>query len=73
MEGDSEVSAALIGDIVGRLVISYFVVWVIMWLAVAKGDWRGATRCTRRWYGVVVVAVTFSLGLLTAMSRCPIV
>lgn len=66
-------SAVEIGSILGRLAVSYSIVWTFLWLFVAKRDWRHATLRTRRWYGVVAVFAIFSMGLITAASRITIV
>lgn len=62
-------SAISIGDLTGRLFISYLLVWALTWLAVARRDWRGAIRRTRSWYGITTVMLIFSLGLLINVSR----
>jgi hypothetical protein len=69
MEGELKMSGADIGNIVGRLFVSYVVVWIILWLTAGARDWRKTTRCTRRWYGILAVLIVFLTGVLTAMSR----
>lgn len=62
-------SAYLLGNLLGRLVMSYFIVWFVLWLFFAKRQWREAFRKTRRWYGVVAVAVVFLLGVFAVASQ----
>ena len=62
-------SDAVIGNVVGRFVISYLIVWALMWLSIARRDWRDAIRCTHRWQGAAIVLLVFSLGLLVTTSR----
>jgi hypothetical protein len=58
----------MLGNLGGRLAVSYLVIWLFMWLALSRRSWRGAFRCTHRWYGLTALLVTFSLGLFTATS-----
>jgi hypothetical protein len=62
------VTAYLLGNLLGRLVVSYLLVWIAC-LLFSRLNWREAFRHTHKWYGIVGVAVLFSLGLLTAMSK----
>lgn len=55
-------SLYLFGNLVGRLVLSYVIVWVVLFL-VARFDWRKAFRGTTRWYGILAVLVLFLLGI----------
>lgn len=59
-------SAYVVGNLMGRLLISYVVVFVAMLIA-SKTDWRRAFSRTHRWYGVAGVAAVFSVGLAVAM------
>lgn len=52
----------LFGNLVGRLVASYIIVWVVL-LLVGKLDWRKAFRGSLRWYGILAVLVLFLLGM----------
>ncbi len=55
-------SAYLIGNLIGRLIASYLVVWVVLFIA-TKFDWRLAFRRTHKWYGLLAIAALFLLGL----------
>ena len=61
-------TAYSIGNLVGRLVFSYLVVWMVC-LVFAKGDWRRAFRYSRSWKGIVGVAVVFLLGIAGGLSQ----
>ena len=56
--------AYVVGNLVGRLVLSYLVVWCVM-LAFVH-DWRIAVGRTRRSYGLVFMLVLFCIGLAAA-------
>ena len=62
-------SAYLIGNLFGRLVVSYAIVWVIVWLLFSHRRWRDAFRNTHRWYGLTIVAVIFLLGVFVSASQ----
>lgn len=55
-------NAYVVGNMMGRLVISYAIVWAGMLLA-SRIDWRTAFSRTHRWYGAASVAALFSIGL----------
>jgi hypothetical protein len=57
----------LAGNLLGRLVVSYLIVWIVM-LFVARFDWRAAFRRSIRWYGILATLALFLLGVLTAKS-----
>lgn len=52
----------LLGNLVGRLVASYLIVWLVL-LLIGKLDWRKAFRGTRRWYAILAVVVLFVVGI----------
>jgi Ca2+/Na+ antiporter len=56
-----------VGNLVGRLVLSYLVVWGLM-LIFSRVNWRLALRRSYRWYGVTMTLLLF-LGGLAAVSR----
>jgi formate/nitrite transporter FocA (FNT family) len=62
-------SAAILGNILGRLAISWFLVWTFVWLVTPKKNWREAARRTCRGYGIASVLTLFLLGLLTSFVR----
>ncbi len=58
--------AYVVGNLAGRLVLSYLVMWCLM-LAFSRADWRRALRRSYRWYGIALTLVFFSAGLVGAM------
>jgi hypothetical protein len=56
------VSLYLLGNLFGRLALSYAVVWLILFFA-ARFDWRLAFRRSSRWWAVLGVLVLFALGV----------
>lgn len=52
----------VVGNLIGRLLVSYFIVWLVC-LAGTRGDWRAALRRTRRWYAFMAVLFLFLAGL----------
>jgi len=46
--------AYVIGNLLGRLLFSYLLVWFICFLA-SRFNWRAAFRKTRRWWGILCV------------------
>ena len=59
-------TAYLVGNLLGRLFMSYVLVWLVVFLVFSKFDWRRAFTRTHRWYGVLAVAAVFFLGLIGA-------
>lgn len=58
----------LIGNLLGRLLASYLLVWLFN-LAIAKGQWKEATRRTRGPLGIVAIAIVFVLGVAGFLLR----
>jgi hypothetical protein len=56
-------SGYLIGNVIGRLIASYLIVWVAGLFA-SRFDWRGAFRKTHGVWGIASVVIIFLLGLL---------
>ena len=56
----------LFGNLLGRLVGSYVLVWLLMF-CIARFDWRRAFALTRKWYGIAAVAAIFALGTAVAV------
>jgi hypothetical protein len=53
----------ILGNLLGRAVLSYLLVWFVMWLFFSRMDVRQAFRRTYRWYGLLALAGIFSLGI----------
>jgi hypothetical protein len=51
-----------VGNLLGRLLLSYLIVWLVS-LVFARGDWRAAFRRTTRWYSILGVLILFVLGV----------
>jgi formate/nitrite transporter FocA (FNT family) len=64
-------NAAILGNLVGRLAISWFIVWTFVWLVTPKKNWREAVRRTWRGYGIAAVLALFVLGLLPTVASVP--
>ena len=62
-------SAYLVGNLVGRLLVSYALVWLVLWLLFSQRRWREAFRKTHRWYGLLTIAAVFLFGVLAAASK----
>lgn len=56
-------SAYLLGNLAGRLLVSYGMVWMVM-LLVSRIDWRNSFRRTHRWYGLASIATVYVLGMI---------
>jgi predicted PurR-regulated permease PerM len=56
----------LLGNFVGRLIMSFLIVWIV-WLLASRFDWRRAFARSRRWYSLVVVVAMALLGMGTAV------
>jgi hypothetical protein len=54
----------LLGNLLGRLVAAYLIVWVVS-LFVARFDWRAAFRHSRKWYAILAVVLLFVVGIAT--------
>jgi hypothetical protein len=61
-------SLYVFGNLFGRLVVSYLLVWVVL-LLIAKFDWRKAFRNSRRWYAIVAVLILFLIGIAAFDER----
>lgn len=55
-------SIALAGQIFGRLIISYLVVFILMFL-ISRFDFKKALYHTHRWYGFLTLMTIFLLGI----------
>ncbi|HEY0942442.1 MAG TPA: hypothetical protein VGE08_20280 [Steroidobacter sp.] len=62
-------SAYLLGNLLGRLVLSYALVWLLLCLTVARLNWREAFRRTNHWSGLSASITTFLIGLIAAQPN----
>lgn len=60
-------SSYALGNLAGRLFISYVMVWLVM-LIVSRIDWRSSLRRTHRWYGLTSIATVYALGMMAFVS-----
>lgn len=58
----------LIGNIIGRLALSYAITWLAIWLGLARLNWRDTFRRTRHWVSLTATTTIFLLGLMAAQS-----
>jgi hypothetical protein len=58
----------ILGNFVGRLLVSYALVWLVCW-AVSRFDWRLAFKRSKRWYSLLGVIALTLLGMVSALSR----
>lgn len=59
----------LIGNTLGRLVLSYAIIWIAMWFGLAKLRWRDAFRRTNHWTGLTATSIVFFIGLIAAQAN----
>ena len=57
----------VLGNLLGRALVSYVLVWIVCWLA-SRFNVRQAFRRSLRWYSLLAVAVLALLGLGAAIS-----
>lgn len=62
-------SVYLLGNLIGRFVLSYAVIWLIMWLMLAKLRWRDAFTRTNHWSGLVATTTIFLIGLIAGQPN----
>ena len=53
---------ALAGQIIGRIILSYLVVWLIMFF-VSRFNYKRAFYHAHRWYGFIILVIVFFLGM----------
>jgi uncharacterized membrane protein len=61
-------TAFVIANLLGRLLASYIIVWLVMFV-VSRFDWRTGFRKTHRCYGIVSIVIVFVLGVAGGASR----
>ena len=60
-------SAHILGNLLGRFVVSYALIWLVM-LILARFNWRDAFRRTHHWSGLVATTTIFLIGLIAAQA-----
>lgn len=58
----------LLGNFVGRLVVSYVIVWLVL-LAFSRLNWRQALARSRRWPAVLAVITLAILGMVSRVAQ----
>lgn len=61
-------NAYLLGNLMGRLAVSYVVIWFIVWVTIARLNWRDTFRRAHHWSGLVATVTLFLIGLIAAQS-----
>ena len=56
----------LLGNLIGRLLMSFILVWIV-WLLASRFDWRKAFARSKRWYSLVVVFALSVLGVASTV------
>lgn len=62
-------TAYIIGNVLGRVALSYAAVWLAIWLGLAKLNWRDAFRRTNQRTGLTATTTFFLLGLIAAQAN----
>jgi hypothetical protein len=62
-------TAYIIGNVIGRLALSYAIIWVAVWLGLARRSWRDAFRRTNHWMGLTSITTLFFLGLIAQSAH----
>jgi len=58
----------ILGNLVGRTVISYLLVW-LFYLLINKFKWRIAFKQSTRWYSWLIILLMTLLGLGASFAR----
>ncbi len=57
-------TAYLLGNLLGRFVLSYALVWLVIFLMLSRLNWRDAFRRSHHWSGLITTTTTFLVGIL---------
>jgi hypothetical protein len=58
----------VLGNLLGRILVSYLLVWIILFLG-SRLDWRLAFTRSKRWYNLLLAVLLGVLGLGAAVVR----
>lgn len=58
-------SAYILGNLLGRLALSYVLIWLVTWLMLARLSWRETLQRMNHWTALIAVITTFLIGLVT--------
>ncbi len=56
-------SAYLLGNLIGRLALSYVLVWFVIWLMLTKRSWRDTFKRASHWSSLTATTALFLLGV----------
>lgn len=62
-------TAYVLGNLLGRFVLSYALVWLAMCLTLSRLNWRGALQRTNHWSGLIATTSTFLIGLIATHTH----
>lgn len=62
-------SAYLLGNLLGRVALSYALIWLLLCLTLARLNWRDTFRRAHHWTGLVATTTTFLIGLIAAQPN----
>lgn len=57
-------TAYLLGNLIGRFVLSYALIWLVMFLTLSRLKWPDAFKRTNHWTGLIATTTTFLIGLI---------
>ncbi|WP_129641534.1 hypothetical protein [Peristeroidobacter agariperforans] len=57
-------TAHLLGNLIGRFLLSYALIWLVMFLILSRLNWRDAFRRTNHWSALIATTTTFLIGLI---------
>lgn len=58
----------ILGNIIGRLIASYLIVWIANWI-MSKFNYKKAVEKTHSKYGYLAISLVFLLPILTQTGR----
>ena len=62
-------TAYLLGNLLGRLALSYALIWLLLCLPRARLNWRETFRRANHWSSLVACITTFLIGLIAAQPN----
>jgi len=54
----------LLGNLFGRFLLSYALIWLVMFLMLSRLNWRDAFKRTHHWSGLIATTTIFLIGLI---------
>jgi hypothetical protein len=59
----------LIGNLLGRMMMSFVLVWLVIFLFFSHFKWKAAFSKSVKWYGLLSVAILFTLGTVAGITQ----